>query len=100
MGYQVNVNVSVWIEIVRNTVVGPHLLPFRLTVQLYTYRYFLGTFLLGLLADVPLAVRQRLRFSTKHVRHAMEKKSVNDGMRRIQEGGLDVDARLLELLSC
>jgi hypothetical protein len=38
----------------------PHLLPDRLTAQ--RYRDFLETILLGLLADVSLAVRQRLWF--------------------------------------
>jgi hypothetical protein len=46
-GYQVRFSVSVWAGIVRNIVVGPYLLPDRLTAQ--RYRDFLETVLPGLL---------------------------------------------------
>jgi hypothetical protein len=59
-GYQVRFSVSVWAGTVGDIVVGPYLLPDRLTAQ--RYRDFLETVLLGLLEDVPLAVRQRLWF--------------------------------------
>jgi hypothetical protein len=59
-GKQIVLSVSVWIEVVEDIVVGPYLLPDRLTVQ--RYRGFLGIVLLGLLEDVPLTARQRLRF--------------------------------------
>jgi hypothetical protein len=59
-GYQVRFSVSVWAGIVGVTVVGPYLLPDRLTAQ--RYHGFLETVLPGLLEDVPLAVRQRLWF--------------------------------------
>jgi hypothetical protein len=59
-GYQVRLRVSVWAGIVGDTVVGPDLLPDRLTAQ--RYRDLLETVLPGLLEDVPLAVRQRLWF--------------------------------------
>jgi hypothetical protein len=59
-GYQVRFSVSIWAGIVGDIVVGPYLLPDRLTAQ--RYRDFLETVLPGLLEDVPLAVRQRLWF--------------------------------------
>jgi hypothetical protein len=59
-GYQVRFIVSVWAGIVGDIVVGPYLLPDKLTAQ--QYRDFLETVLPGLLQDVPLAVRQRLWF--------------------------------------
>jgi hypothetical protein len=59
-GYQVRFSVSVWARIVGDIVVGPCLLPDRLTAQ--RYRDFLETVLAGLLEDVPLAVSQRLWF--------------------------------------
>jgi hypothetical protein len=59
-GYQVSFSVGVSASIVGDTVVNPYLLPDRLTAQ--RYRDFLETVLPGLLADVPLAVRQRLWF--------------------------------------
>jgi hypothetical protein len=57
-GYQVCFSVSVWAGIVGDIVVGPYLLPDRLTAQ--RYRDFLETVLPGLLEVVSLAVRQRL----------------------------------------
>jgi hypothetical protein len=59
-GCQVCFRVSVWAGIVGDIVVGPYLLPGRLTAQ--RYRDFLKTVLPGLLEDVPLTVRQRLWF--------------------------------------
>jgi hypothetical protein len=56
-GYQVRFSVSVWAAIVGDIVVGPYLIPDRLTAQ--RYRDFPETVLPGLLEDVPLAVRQR-----------------------------------------
>jgi hypothetical protein len=54
-GYQVRFVVSVWAGIVRDIVVGRHLLPDRLTGQ--RCRDFLETVMLGLLEDVLLAMR-------------------------------------------
>jgi hypothetical protein len=59
-GYQVRFSVSVSAGIVGNIVVGPYLLPDRLTAQ--RYHDFLETVLPGLLEDVPLAVRKSLWF--------------------------------------
>jgi hypothetical protein len=59
-GYQVRFSVSFWAGIVWDIVVGPYLLPDRLTAQ--RYRDFLETVLPGLPEDVPLAVRQGLWF--------------------------------------
>jgi hypothetical protein len=53
-GYQVCFSVSVSTGIVGDIVMGPYLLPDRLTVQ---YHDYLKTLLSGLLEDVPLAVR-------------------------------------------
>jgi hypothetical protein len=58
--YQVRFSVSVWAGIVGDNVVGPYLLPDRLTAQQYSD--ILETVLPGLLEDVPLAVRQSLWF--------------------------------------
>jgi hypothetical protein len=58
-GYQVRFSVIVWAGTVGDIVMGPYLLPDRLTAQ--RYRNFLETST-GLLEDVPLAVRQRLWF--------------------------------------
>jgi hypothetical protein len=55
-GYQVRFSISVWAGIVGDIVVGPYLLPDRLTAQ--RYRDFLETLLPGLLESVPLAVTQ------------------------------------------
>jgi hypothetical protein len=54
-GYQVRLSVSVWAGVDGDIVMGPYLLPDRLTAQ--RYRDFLETVLPGLLEDVPLAVR-------------------------------------------
>jgi hypothetical protein len=59
-GYQVRFSVSVWADIVRDIVMGPYLLPGRLTAQ--RYRDFLETVLPGLLEDVPVAVWPRWWF--------------------------------------
>jgi hypothetical protein len=59
-GYQECLSVSIWAGIVGDTVMWPCLLPDRLTGQWYCD--FLETVVLGLLEDVPLAVRQRLWF--------------------------------------
>jgi hypothetical protein len=59
-GYQVRFSVSVWAGISWDIVLGPYLLPDRLTANLY--RDFLENVLPGLLEDVPLAVRQKLWF--------------------------------------
>jgi hypothetical protein len=56
--YQVHFTISVWAGIIGNIVMGPLLLPDRLTAQQYCD--FLETILLGLLEDVPIAVMQRL----------------------------------------
>jgi hypothetical protein len=57
-GYQVHFCVSVWAGIFGDVVLGPYLLPNRLTVQ--RYRDILETVLQGLLKAVPLALRQSL----------------------------------------
>jgi hypothetical protein len=49
-----------WAGIVGDTVVGPYLLPNKLTAQ--QYREFIETVLPGLLEDEPLTVRNRLWF--------------------------------------
>jgi hypothetical protein len=59
-GYQVGFSVNVLNGIVGNIVVRPYLLPDWLTNQ--RRRDFLETILPGLLKDVLIAVRQRLRF--------------------------------------
>jgi hypothetical protein len=59
-GYRVRFGFSFWAGIVRDIVVGSHLLLDRLTVQ--QCRGFMETILPGLLEDVHLAVRQRLWF--------------------------------------
>jgi hypothetical protein len=59
-GYQVRFSVSVWADIVGDVVVGPYLLPDRLTAQ--RYRDFLETVLPELLEDVRPALRQMLWF--------------------------------------
>jgi hypothetical protein len=59
-GYQVRFSLSVWAGIVGIIVVGPYLLPDKLTAQ--RYRDILETVLPGLFEDVPLAVRQRTWF--------------------------------------
>jgi hypothetical protein len=56
-------------EIYVDIVVSPCQLPDRLTAQRYCD--FLNTVLLGLLEDVPLAVRQRLRFSTTDLKRTL-----------------------------
>jgi hypothetical protein len=58
-GYKVHFSISVWAVIIRDIVVGPCLLPDRLTAQ---YHDFLETVLPGLLEDVLLAVMQRFWF--------------------------------------
>jgi hypothetical protein len=58
--YQVRFSVSIWAGFIRDIVMGPYLLPERLTAQ--WYHDFLETVLLELLQDVPLAMRQRLWF--------------------------------------
>jgi hypothetical protein len=58
--YQVHFSISVWAGIFGDIVMGPNLLPDRLTAQRYCD--FLETVLPGLLENVPLAVRQRLWF--------------------------------------
>jgi hypothetical protein len=59
-GNQVHFRVSIWARNIKDIVVGPCLLPDRVTAQ--RYRDSLGTVQPGLLEDVPLAVRQRLWF--------------------------------------
>lgn len=54
--YQVHFSVSIW----AGFIMDPYLLPERLTAQ--WYHDILGTILLELLQDVPLAMRQRLQF--------------------------------------
>jgi hypothetical protein len=58
--YQVPFSVSVWARIVLDIVMGPCLLPDRLTAQ--QYRNLLETALMGLHEEVSLAVRQSLWF--------------------------------------
>jgi hypothetical protein len=58
-GYKVRFGVRIWAGIVGD-IVGPYMLPDRLTDQ--RYRDFLETVLSGLLEGVPLAVWQRLWF--------------------------------------
>jgi hypothetical protein len=58
--YQICFSISFWAGIIGNIVMGPYLLPDRLTAQ--RHHDFLETVLPGLLEDVPLAVRQRLWF--------------------------------------
>jgi hypothetical protein len=73
-GYEVRFRVSVWTRIVGENVVGPYLLFYRLTAQRYCD--FLAAVLSGLLEDVPLGVRQRLRgcgFRTKELQRTMGK---------------------------
>jgi hypothetical protein len=72
-GYQVHFSVSVWAGIVGYVVVGPYLLPDRLTPQ--RYRDFLETVLSGLLEYVSLVVRQRLWFHTTELQHSTGKMS-------------------------
>ena len=60
-GYQRRFSVNVWCGIVDNHVLGPHVLPLRLTGQLY--RQFVGHELPDLLhEDVPLATRNSIWF--------------------------------------
>jgi hypothetical protein len=70
-GYKVRFSVIVWAGIVGDIVVGLYLLPDRLTAQ--RYRDFLETLLPGLLEDVPLAVRQHLRFQHDELQRTMGK---------------------------
>jgi hypothetical protein len=58
--YQVCFSVSIWAGFVRDTVMGPYLLPERLTAQ--WYHDFLGIVLLQLLQGIHLAMGQRLWF--------------------------------------
>jgi hypothetical protein len=59
-GYKARFGIGVWAGTVGDIVLGPCPLPDRLTAQ--QYRDFLKTVLPGLFEDVPLTVRQRLRF--------------------------------------
>jgi hypothetical protein len=59
-GYWVHFSVSVWAGITRNIVMGTCLLTDRLSAQ--WYHDFHEIVLLGMLEDVPLALRQRLWF--------------------------------------
>ncbi|GFV90698.1 uncharacterized protein TNCV_2224141 [Trichonephila clavipes] len=57
--YQERFSINVWAGIVHNNLVGPYILPSRLTG---TYNIFLQEVLPELLVDVPLSVRNRMWF--------------------------------------
>jgi hypothetical protein len=63
LGYQVHFSVGVWTGIVGDIIVDPYLLHDRFTAQ--QYRDFLKSILLGLLEDVPPAVKQKVWFQHK-----------------------------------
>lgn len=57
-GHQHKFGVNIWAGIVENKIIGPYLLPARLTGHIY--EVFLRTVLPELLEEVPLLVRQRM----------------------------------------
>jgi hypothetical protein len=59
-GYQQRYSVNVWAGIVHNQIIGPYILPSRLTGNVY--RIFLEEVLPGLLENVPLDIRRRMWF--------------------------------------
>ena len=59
-GYQHRFSVNVWAGIVGNNLIGPYLLPYRLTGRVYTI--FLRDVLPELLEDVPLETRRLMWF--------------------------------------
>jgi hypothetical protein len=71
---------------------GPYQLPDSLTAQRYCD--FLETVLLGLLEDVPLAVRQKLWCSTMQLQRTILKISDSGWFRHIQESELNVEVNI------
>jgi hypothetical protein len=64
-GHQHRYSANVWAGIVLNQIIGPYILPERLTGNVY--RLFLEEVLPDLLADVPLGIRRRMWFQQDRV---------------------------------
>jgi hypothetical protein len=75
---------------------GPYLLLDRLITQ--RYHEFLETVVPGLFEYVPPVVRQSCGFSIVQLQHTKGKMTSSGGTQHIQEGGLDVEGLLHELL--